>query len=152
MCILSKLSMLGMLTLPLSACGQSTVATNSSADTTAAFGAPIDRGVLDNAEIDEASGLVASRKNLGALWTHNDSGGDTKVYLLSDRGATQATYRLMGAKSRDWEDIAIGPGPVEDETYLYVGDIGDNNAHYSVKTVYRFVEPLASDSSSGTVV
>ena len=149
---LLKLLMMGALCLPLSACGQSTVAPTSSADTTAAFGTPIDRGRLDNPEIREASGLVASRKNPGALWTHNDSGGEPKVYLLNDKGATQATYRLMGAKSRDWEDIAAGPGPVAGETYLYVGDIGDNNAQHTVKTVYRFVEPLAVDSSLSGVI
>lgn len=142
----------GVLCLPLSACGQSTVSPTSSADTTVAFGKPIDRGALDNSKIDEASGLVASRKNLGSLWTHNDSGGEPTVYLISDRGATQATCRLMGAKSRDWEDIAAGPGPVEGETYLYVGDIGDNNAQYAVKTVYRFVEPLLTDRVSDTLI
>ncbi|MGB3781219.1 MAG: hypothetical protein WA960_22830, partial [Tunicatimonas sp.] len=83
---------------------------------------------------------------------HNDSGGDPKVYLISDRGTTQATYSLLGANSRDWEDIAAGPGPVAGETYLYVGDIGDNNAQHAIKTVYRFVEPLAADSLPGNVI
>ncbi len=141
-----------VLCFPLSACGQATVAPASSADTTATFGAPIDRGALNNPAIDEASGLVASRKNPGALWTHNDSGGDPTVHLISERGATQATCRLMGAKSRDWEDIAVGPGPVAGETYLYVGDIGDNNAQHAVKTVYRFVEPRLADRVSDTLI
>ena len=150
--IFSDFLILGGLCLSLSACGQATVAPASSADTTATFGAPIDRGALDDSKINEASGLVASRKNTNVLWTHNDSGGNPEVYLISDGGTTQATYRLAGARSRDWEDIAVGPGPVAGESYVYVGDIGDNNAQYPVKTVYRFVEPLATDGSPNDVI
>ena len=136
-----------VLLLSLEACGQPAVSPTVSADTPVAFSKPIDRGVLDNPDIIEASGLVASRKNAGALWTHNDSGGDPKVYLISDRGKTLATYVLAGVKSRDWEDIALGPGPEPGETYLYIGEIGDNTAQYPIKKIYRFVEPTASDGT-----
>ena len=129
---------------PLNACGQQVVSPSVSPGTQAIFSEPIDRGVLDNPDIEEASGIVASRKNAHALWTHNDSGGDPKVYLISDSGKTLATYVLAGVKSRDWEDMAIGPGPEEGETYVYVGDIGDNNAQYPIKKIYRFVEPKAT--------
>ena len=132
----------------LKACGQPAVSPTAPADTLMTFSKPIDRGVLDNAAIVEASGLVASRKNAGALWTHNDSGGDPKVYLISDRGKTRGTYVLAGVTSRDWEDIAIGPGPEEGETYVYVGDIGDNSAQYPIKKIYRFAEPRAGDSTT----
>lgn len=146
-----KLLLLSALCLSLSACGQSTVAPSASTDSSAAFGAAIDRGKLGGTEITEASGLVASRQNPGALWTHNDSGGDPKVYLIDDRGATQSALLLLGARNRDWEDIAVGPGPEDEETYLYVGDIGDNNARHNVKTVYRFVEPVVSKTGLDTV-
>ncbi len=132
----------------LVACGQSVVSPRLSTDTLTTFSAPMDRGALDNSDIVEASGIVASRKNTRALWTHNDSGGAPEVYLISDRGKTRATYVLAGVKSRDWEDIAIGPGPVAGETYVYVGDIGDNNAQYPVKTIYRFVEPKADETTT----
>jgi hypothetical protein len=141
-----KILLLSALCSSLSACGQSTVAPTASADSVAAFGTAVDRGKLDGAEITEASGLVASRTNPGALWTHNDSGGDPKVYLMSDQGVMLSAFLLPDARNRDWEDIAAGPGPVDGETYLYVGDIGDNSAQYDVKTVYRFVEPLASEA------
>lgn len=36
-------------------------------------------GVLVNDEIKEASGLEASIKNPGALWTHNDSGDTSRI-------------------------------------------------------------------------
>ena len=32
-----------------------------------------DLGLVEHEEIREASGIVASRKNSGVLWTHNDS-------------------------------------------------------------------------------
>ena len=131
--------------LSLNACGQPALAPAPPNDTTVQFSEPVDRGALDNPEIVEASGLVASRKNAPALWTHNDSGGQHKVYLISDSGKTQATYVLAGVTSRDWEDIAIGPGPEEGETYVYVGEIGDNDAQYPVKKIYRFIEPTASE-------
>ena len=131
--------------LSLAACGQQVISSASSARQQATFSAPIDRGALDNPDIVEASGIVASRKNANALWTHNDSGGAPEVYLISDRGKMLATYVLAGVKSRDWEDIAIGPGPVAGETYVYVGEIGDNNARHPVKTIYRFIEPMADE-------
>ena len=131
----------------LVACGQQVAPSPAPTDTVTTFSNPVDRGALDNPEIVEASGIVASRKNANALWTHNDSGGAPKVYLISDSGQTLATYVLAGVKSRDWEDIAIGPGPIAGETYVYVGEIGDNNAQYPVKKIYRFVEPKASEDS-----
>ena len=107
----------------------------------ATFVGPVECGALESAALNEVSGLAASVKNKGALWVHNDSGGEPKVYLIDTLGQTLGTYVLAGAKNRDWEDIAVGPGPQEDETYVYVGEIGDNQAQYPVKRVYRFVEP-----------
>ena len=109
---------------------------------TAPFGAPQDCGLVDDPLLDEVSGLVASRKNPGALWVHNDSGHPAALSLISNRGKLLATYYLSGAEDVDWEDLAIGPGPEEGETYLYVGDIGDNLSWRSAHCVYRVVEPV----------
>jgi len=48
---------------------------------------------------------------------------------------------VTGANARDWEDIAAGPGPVPDRSYLYIGDIGDNLEDQQQVTVYRVAEP-----------
>ena len=109
------------------------------------FAGPVERGALESAALNEVSGLAASIKNKGALWVHNDSGGEPKVYLIDTLGKTLGSYLLAGAKNRDWEDIAVGPGPKEGETYVYVGEIGDNDAKYPVKRVYRFVEPTHTE-------
>ncbi|MFQ5604006.1 MAG: T9SS type A sorting domain-containing protein [bacterium] len=105
------------------------------------FGERQDRGRIEFDAIDEASGLVASRKNPEVLWTHNDSGGEARVFAMNDRGKHLGVYLLAGAAARDWEDIAIGPGPVAGQDYLYLGDIGDNNAQHELKVVYRVPEP-----------
>ena len=86
-------SCLVILLVSLVACGQQVVPSPVSADTTTTFSAPVDRGALDNPEIVEASGIAASRKNAGALWTHNDSGGAPKVYLIDDSGKNASDLR-----------------------------------------------------------
>src|SRR5690554_6324978 len=92
------------------------------------FTSPEPMGELDNQAIDEASGIVASPRYPGFLYTHNDSGGDAEVFIIDTLGRSHATIQLEGAKNVDWEDIAIGPGKDPRSNYVYVGDIGDNNA------------------------
>ena len=105
------------------------------------FSGPKAMGKLQNKEIDEASGLVSSRTHEGILYTHNDSGGDPHVYILDTLGEDRGKIILSGVKNRDWEDIAIGPGPDPKLNYIYVGEIGDNNAvHHQIK-IFRFPEP-----------
>lgn len=53
--------------------------------------------------------------------------------------------KLKNVVNRDWEDITIGPGPEEGVNYLYVADIGDNDAVYPYKILYRFKEPELSE-------
>lgn len=92
--------------------------------------------------LEEASGLVASFANAGYLWTINDSGNGSEVFLINERANIVMTYELTGIKNRDWEDISIGPGQDEDSKYLYVGEIGDNDARYEYKYLYRLKEPV----------
>ena len=117
----------------------------------APFCAPQDCGLLSDDGLDEISGLVASRKNPGTLWIHNDSANPAELYLINTQGKRLATYRLPEAKNIDWEDIAIGPGPEPGETYVYVGDIGDNISWHNDHCLYRLVEPVYTESSSAVV-
>lgn len=105
------------------------------------FTGPEDLGVLENKAITEASGLAASRKNPGVLWTHNDSGDENRVFALTPNGKHLATYYLDGCNARDWEDIAVGPGPEPGESYVYIGDLGDNLGFLDEKQICRFPEP-----------
>lgn len=105
-------------------------------------------GTLQSASINEASGIAASRKNANVLWTHNDSGDSARVYAMGRDGKHLGIYNLSGASARDYEDIAVGPGPIEGQDYLYVGDIGDNSSVYSSVTVYRVAEPVVDSNQS----
>lgn len=99
------------------------------------------RGILDNREINEASGLAASICNPGMLWTQNDSGDKARIFLIDEYGKHKATINFTGIKNRDWEAIAVGPGPDKDTSYMYIGDIGDNFARHEYKYIYRLKEP-----------
>ena len=101
-------------------------------------------GRIEDPDIKESSGLVASRQNSGVLWTHNDSGGEPEIYCVTLVGRSCGTWTLEGADAVDWEDIAIGPGP-RGGSFLYVGDIGDNARDRRSVTVYRVPEPEVDD-------
>lgn len=122
----------------------------SSQKQTETYGPPQVLGQLDDPAINESSGIVASRANPGLYWTHNDSGDGPNIYAVDERGARRGTWRVKGASARDWEDIAAGPGPQTGVSYLYIGDIGDNEGRRSEVIVYRVKEPTIkpADSSS----
>jgi len=105
------------------------------------FGGPALQGLVLNTSIKEASGLAASRKNPSVLYVHNDSGDSPRVFAMNSMGGYLATYAFGGAKATDWEDIAVGPGPTAGESYLYVGDIGDNGESRDDVRIYRVAEP-----------
>ena len=106
------------------------------------YGTPTTVATLKNRSITESSGLTTSRSKPGAYWTHNDSGDGPYIYAFNGQGASLGVFRVTGAKADDWEDIAIGPGPEPGKWYLYIGDIGDNNATRSEIVVYRVAEPI----------
>ena len=105
------------------------------------FGGPAPAGPVQHDPLREASGLVASRAHPGVLWAHNDSGDGPHLYALTTDGRHLGVFTLSGAEARDWEDLAIGPGPDPGVDYLYAGDIGDNDARQDLKYVYRVAEP-----------
>jgi hypothetical protein len=97
--------------------------------------------VVQSDLITEASGIVASQRSPGVLWVHNDSGDAPRIYALDEKANLLGICNIKGAQARDWEDIALGPGPEPNRPYLYIGDIGDNNAKYPEVVVYRVPEP-----------
>ena len=94
------------------------------------------------AEIEETSGVAASRRHAGIFWTHNDSGGDSAVFALDSAGAVVGRVRVSGATNRDWEDIDLGPCDAgSGDDCLFIGDMGDNRERYGNIAVYRVPEP-----------
>jgi hypothetical protein len=117
---------------------------------TGTYGPATTLGVLKDPAIKESSGLVASRSTPGFYWTHNDSGDGPFIYGLDSRGRRKGVWRVTVAGARDWEDIAAGPGPDRNRSYLYIGDIGDNSERRYDIIVYRVPEPTinTADTSS----
>lgn len=94
-------------------------------------------------QIDEASGIVDSRTMAGNLWVHQDSGSPAEINLIGQDGKFKGKLAVPNAQNLDWEDMAVGPGPQANVNYLYLADIGDNNAQYATRTIYRFPEPAS---------
>jgi hypothetical protein len=115
------------------------------------FGERIDCGIVDANGINEASGIAASRLNAGILWVHNDSGDKSRIFALNTSGRLCATVYLKGIAARDWEDIAVGPGPDSGVSYVYISETGDNKSRYDEKRIYRFREPLVDSSKSAVI-
>jgi hypothetical protein len=102
---------------------------------------------------NELSGLAKSKLNDDALWAHADSGNPDLIYLIDEQtGSLKASYHIANVTNDDWEDIAVGPGPKKGQSYIYLGDIGDNNAERSQRLIYRFPEPLYSTLHAGKTI
>ncbi len=103
---------------------------------------------LSNGSITEASGIADSKLNKGYCWVLEDSGNPPQLYLLRHDGLVADSVMVDGAVNRDWEDMARSDSRDDGKSYLYIGDIGDNNAQYPECVIYRLAEPVAG---AGTV-
>ena len=105
-------------------------------------------GQLDE-RIKEASGLVASRRQPGVLWTVSDSGHPPNLYAVNRQGKLLAQFRIANAVNFDWESLAI-----DDDGHLYIADVGNNlsRTRFSgllpTRWVYRIVEPEVPPKST----
>jgi hypothetical protein len=96
-------------------------------------------GTVEAPDVIEASGLAASAKTKGVLWTHNDSGASARLFALGPNASLAATIDVEGADAVDWE--AIASAPWEGAPALYIGDIGDNEQKRPNVTIYVVPEP-----------
>lgn len=95
---------------------------------------------IANPVLEEMSGLAFSRLHPDKFYTHTDSGGEVAVFVLDSLGNELGKISLEGVENRDWEDIAVGPGP-GGKSYVYVAEIGDNAGIHSSVKIFRFPEP-----------
>lgn len=102
---------------------------------------------LQDSRLNETSGIAASIAHPGILYVHNDSGDTSRFFAITPDGKLSAIFYFNGDPSLrrlgviDCEDIAVSGGPEKGATYVYMGDIGDNNAVRKYITVYRIKEP-----------
>lgn len=119
---------------------------NSVGDSASPFeNVPVEYGMP--VPIIEASGIADSKVNPGYCWVEEDSGNPPQVYLLGHTGKILKTIYLKGATNRDWEDIAVAAGPDAGKNYLYIAEIGDNDAAHPSSYFYRLEEPNASSDT-----
>ncbi|MGI9271802.1 MAG: hypothetical protein ACR2QT_08510 [Woeseiaceae bacterium] len=95
-------------------------------------------GKLENAKLDEVSGIAQSSHNADQLWVINDS-GPAAVHSIDLSGKERARIKIDGAENVDWEDLASFT--FDGKAYLVVADIGDNDARREHVTLYVIAEP-----------
>jgi hypothetical protein len=82
------------------------------------------------ASISESSGLETAVG--GGFWTHNDSGDQSRFYLLGSNGALLRTICLRSEIETDCEDMAG-----DDSLNLYIGDFGNNDNNRTDLRIYK---------------
>ncbi|MGC4100769.1 hypothetical protein [Ferruginibacter sp.] len=108
-------------------------------------------GKLSAPLLNEISGAAFSQLNKNILYVHNDSGDSSRFFSINTAGELLTTHVFTARPNSklgvlDCEDIAVGPGPVKGESYIYLADIGDNFHFRPSVQVYRFKEPATMQS------
>jgi len=96
-------------------------------------------GLLLDGQLDETSGLAASRAHRDTLWLVEDGGNGAMLHAISRRGRRLASYHVDGAANTDWEDLAAFDW--HGRHYLLVADTGDNGGLRRTLLLHAFEEP-----------
>jgi hypothetical protein len=93
-------------------------------------------------EVKETSGLIFFNAK---IITHNDSGDDANLYEIDSlSGLITRTISITNATNVDWEDIT------QDDTHIYIGDIGNNNGNRQDLTIYKILKTDYLNNNSVT--
>ncbi len=95
----------------------------------------VQAGRIEHFAISESSGLAASRRHPGVIWTHND-GGYQFLFAITEAGNYLGAFEVTGAQLIDWEAIAA-----DDFGNLYLADIGSNGLARTHVAVHWVPEP-----------
>ena len=106
------------------------------------FDGPNTTAQVDGFVIPECGGLCASRINRNILWAINDYSNHHSLYAINSIDGSVQQYPIANGNNYDYEDIACGPGPIPDVGYIYVADIGDNDAWRGMKYFLRTWPPI----------
>lgn len=100
----------------------------------------ISKGRIEDARLNEISGMAASYANSDMFWVHNDSGDRARLFLLDDSGRTRGEWFLAGVVAKDWEEMASFQQ--DGKAYLMIGDMGDNLGKREFIEFHVFREPV----------
>ena len=82
--------------------------------------------------LSESSGAIFFNDK---LIIHNDSGNENKLHELDTiSGGVTRIVSVVNATNVDWEDIA------QDDTSIYIGDIGNNNGDRTDLKIYKIIK------------
>lgn len=110
------------------------------------YGAPVVIGSIKNPNVNESSGIAASRCREGVFWTHNDSGDANLLFSFNGEGTDLGTFIVKDAENKDWEDIAS----YRDRTgqcFILIADIGNNGMGRAEFKVYKVPEPVVGPAN-----
>lgn len=94
-------------------------------------------------EVNETSGIILFEED---IWTHNDSGGKPEIYRISKKtGKIVQRVFIESGQNIDWEDIA------QDESFMYVGDFGNNRGNRRDLKIYKVKKSDISDAKKVNV-
>jgi hypothetical protein len=98
--------------------------------------------------LSEMSGLEASVRDPGVLWSINDSGSRPRLFRLGRRGEDLGRVTVRGTAwlSNDWETLAMWREGGND--WLLLGDVGDNKQRRDHVNVYAVREPAPGDTEA----
>jgi hypothetical protein len=95
-----------------------------------------EKRTFDTSDLDEASGLLASRMYPGIFWSHNDSGGKARLYAINSKNMKVISQiKIKGAKNIDWEDLSYHNGKI------IIADTGNNKNNRNNLKLYVIDEP-----------
>ena len=102
-------------------------------------------GLITSGELDEISGLAASRVHEDVLWAINDGGNPARLHAISRRGKVLARFEVRGVRNIDWEDLASFT--LDGKHYLLVADTGDNGGKRKDIVLQVFEEPATLEDA-----
>jgi hypothetical protein len=88
----------------------------------------------------ESSGLAMTTP--GKVWSHNDSGNESKLYSVGIDGTLLRTITVSNANNVDWEELAM-----DNQKRLYICDVGNNYNNRTDQTIYRIPDPESFDEN-----
>ncbi len=132
----------------LSLSGIAAVETETPTDTSGGymiFSAASALGTVDDAALDEISGMFGMRKtgNEGYTAAIHDS-NSTDIFIIDRNGDLNSTIDISGVSWSDAEElIGYNDGSTD---YLIVCEFGDNSANKTTKYLHRIAEPTVTGS------
>ncbi len=106
-------------------------------------------GTIASSDVNESSGLAASKCQPDVFWTHNDSGSGPVIYAFNSKGVHLGAWTVPGALNKDWEDMAAFKDK-NGQCYVYIGEIGNNERSKGEFRIYRVKEPTISPAGASS--